>query len=856
MSAAHDRDRRGVGPAVSLVLLLSSASLLWVSDPSPAKIYVRVKVLEPAAAVRVTVGGFGHAGPTWWFDKIQVDLESGSWSEWTDVSRWPLHGRLNRAGGLAEWPTMKLTVGWRPARAPIQGTALEIELADAPDEAAVVHRFTERSASNSVAFLLPHPLREYKREFETGSAMTARHLAWAKEVTGGTSLRSKHFDVATTIWNHYDPALAATDVRTLGLLGFSIVNQAPAAVLREAAMKVIGKTWVYRADPEDVRQRWTRYVEEQLPRRFGRRNTEEDSEWLFANMDHLEIHDETMALSFKDVDPARTMAWFAEYLRAHRVSDADIGHPVGQTPYPIDLVEAKLPPTGADVATRRLFYYGAKFRQWWSAQRMRQTADLAKETLNGLRSSTMPSSHAFFGGWGPPHLGMSAATLDLFELGAQRSVDILSSEDWLGLNHMYGPGYTWTGAQSFEYLNALLRSAAGRQSIPLLSLITPSDDRYLNLKAYSSLAQGAKSFFFWTYGPTYIGTENYWSDLRSEYEGIARFMRALRKAENVLYPAAPVRDPVAILYSVSHDLWHADDPAAFVETRLTWHALRHLGVQPDFVREEEVEAGRLRDYKVVFFSGQCLTRAAAAALDAWVKGGGVLYLSAGAATRDEFYQPFIPPFGTAVWPADAAGKIVKQKHRYNERTDLPAIRPITTVTISAGATSARIPVIGYRLDLRPPAAGQLIATFENGAAAGVVSGYGKGRVIALGFLPMLAYGQLANFKPETLEERWRPEPRALVKLALEAARVTPVATPSVPVVEASLLTGPAGSVLVLVNYTYEPIADLRVDLRLPNLTASAQSIEGSRVIARQTPEGVQLELPLKWTDLILLPAAR
>jgi hypothetical protein len=52
-----------------------------------------------------------------------------------------------------------------------------------------------------------------------------------------------------------------------------------------------------------------------------------------------------------------------------------------------------------------------------------------------------------------------------------------------------------------------------------------------------------------------------------------------------------VRDQVAILYSVSHDIWHTDDPAAFAEKRLLWHALRHLHVQPDFLREEDVEAG-------------------------------------------------------------------------------------------------------------------------------------------------------------------------------------------------------------------------------------------------------------------------
>ena len=65
-----------------------------------------------------------------------------------------------------------------------------------------------------------------------------------------------------------------------------------------------------------------------------------------------------------------------------------------------------------------------------------------------------------------------------------------------------------------------------------------------------------------------------------------------------------------------------------------------------------------------------------------------------------------------------------------------------------------------------------------------------GEKFRLGFLPMLAYGQLANFKPTTLEEKWIAEPRDIVKMALDTAKITPVAKADVPVVETSLLTGP------------------------------------------------------------------
>src|SRR5690606_36836413 len=130
------------------------------------------------------------------------------------------------------------------------------------------------------------------------------------------------------------------------------------------------------------------------------------------------------------------------------------------------------------------------------------------------------------------------------------------------------------------------------------------DDRYLRLKAFSNIGQGGKSIFYWDFGPTYISTENYWSDLRSMYDGVAKINSALARSEYVLYEAKPVRDPVAILYSVSNDIWHTEDPASFVENRLLWHGLRHIQIQPDFLSEEDVSEGKLKDFKVLYITGQ------------------------------------------------------------------------------------------------------------------------------------------------------------------------------------------------------------------------------------------------------------
>ena len=685
--------------------------------------------------------------------------------------------------------------------------------------------------------------------------MTARHLAWAGDAAGGRPAELKKFTFITALWGHYDPALARQAIETLKLLGFNIVGNYDAAMLHRLGVKTYNSIWNYGPSPEAIDKSWARYRDGTLKAALA----SEGGRYATSEAAHYVLCDEIQTLDFRGAKPAELNGFFRDYLRARHIGDDQLGKPLGEVEYPAKAMFEKTLPRDADLPARRLLYHAAKFGHWWSARQVRYSADLIRATLPGMQIETLPSDHGFFNAWGPPHIGMSYRMLDLFELGAQRSVDQLSAEDWLGLNHMYGPHYTWTGAQSFGYFNAICRSAIAEAPAgqPMLQrgLITVSDDAYLRLKAFSALGQGVKSFFFWTFGPTYIGTENYWSDLRSEYDGIAKLGRTLQKAESILYPAQPVRDPVAILYSVSHDIWHSDSPAAFTEKRLLWHALRHLHVQPDFLREEDVEAGRLLDYKVLYVADWCVTRAASAKIDRWVKAGGVVYLSAGAATRDEFYEPYVPPYAASVWPADAAKQLKAESHTYNERIDLPTLRPLTTARVHMTGAPAEesfdLPVLGCQLPLRQDVANPFVR-FADGSPAGAVVGYGSGKVIGLGFLPMLAYGQGAGFKPVTLEEKWPDSPRRLVKLPLDAGNVTPVAQCDRPVVETSLLTGAEGSALILANYTYQPVSSLVIDLKLARPVTRATSTEGVEVQMEKTDGGIRLRLPLQWTDIVLL----
>src|SRR5687767_1908034 len=130
----------------SLVLFI--AALCLSPAARAADVFVRFKVLEPAGEkFTISAGGWRHADP-WYLPSASVEAAGGQWSPWLDVSKWPWHGKMRRAGGVAEWPAMSAAVSRVGGDGkPIAGSTLEVQLADKADEGAVVHRFTEKSGS-------------------------------------------------------------------------------------------------------------------------------------------------------------------------------------------------------------------------------------------------------------------------------------------------------------------------------------------------------------------------------------------------------------------------------------------------------------------------------------------------------------------------------------------------------------------------------------------------------------------------------------------------------------------------------------------------------------------------------------
>ena len=109
---------RGFHRIVQPRMLLALALLLSATSARAAAVFLRVRVTQPVLKeYTITAGGHRHANEPWSLPSQRIKVPGNDWSDWQDLSKWPWHGRASRAGGVAEWPSMSLSVqgGNQPA---------------------------------------------------------------------------------------------------------------------------------------------------------------------------------------------------------------------------------------------------------------------------------------------------------------------------------------------------------------------------------------------------------------------------------------------------------------------------------------------------------------------------------------------------------------------------------------------------------------------------------------------------------------------------------------------------------------------------------------------------------------------
>jgi len=776
-------------------------------------VFVRFRLRQPAAPFHVKLGGYIHV-ENWYIPaatfpkgaegKDGARIAAGAFSEWFDLGAHAgksLHGRKMRAGGVAEFPNVTAQFLVEPKAA---AREVEIELATEPDAAKVVKRWREKFEGDLTSFLVSPNLAGDAAELETAAEMTARRLRWAQEATGGVRHSPKRLILQTQFWSPQRRELNLQEAKVVSLLGFNVVGNMPEEVRAGfPEFRAPAASHDVPLGPETDRAAVGAAWEKLAPQFKGR--VQPGAPFNFQ--------DEVCARPPLGTNPG-AIRGFHEWLATEKLAPADLGVAKLEEVVPIETPEVlRERMKTKEAAARRIFYYTSRYRQHAATERLLWNSEELHARVGAeAMSSTLVADHPYFGGTG---LGMGMQTqnttwggwplaMDWFDVGRRRAVDIIGIEDWLGLQFMYGPGSTWEGFQLLGFQAAIFRSAS-RGKLPIITWITPSDERNLRLKAASALCQGSVNFFYWCYGPTATSTENYWSDQPGSYPGMAHLSRMLEFAEPVIAEGHPRPTKVALLYSLSSDLWQPFDYIHMLERRGLYFALIHDHYLVDFLTEEDIAAGRLADYRVLYTADPCISARAAERIAKWTSDGGTLVATCAAGSRNEFGEPssaLAATFGIA--PEITTDM---QPGAYKVRAGLNELAHRDQLKLPDG----ELGLIGLKVSVRAAAAGVHGTFAKDGAPALLGQKTGSGRAVYFAGTPGISYIKEAKFVPKALAEKWPAAHRqALTRYAAEAG-AAPLVRLSEPVVEAGIYDSPAGSALVLANFTYAPIPSLAVE---------------------------------------------
>ncbi len=524
-----------------------------------------------------------------------------------------------------------------------------------------------------------------------------------------------------------------------------------------------------------------------------------------------------------------------------------------------------------------MYYFSQRYRAWSIVAYFLKTTEIVHQHYPSNALSTQNfSDGAVYGA------NMYLQGNDYFDYFKNKALDLAMSEDW-----------TNAGAtrQLCGWNVALLRSATKYHNQPIHMYDIAYSSRRpveVKLKAMSNIAQGAKLLNIYAYSPRYTG-EAGWSEVPTMLPAVAELSREIGAAEQLLIDAMPVPAQTAIIYSIPTDIWSVGhDSSAGFERMYTYLALRHAQVAVDVISDEDARGSWLQGKKVAYLFGEQFDPAGVPTLTKWVQEGGTLVLGAGAASRDQFNQP-----------SDALDQALNIKRNplrrlWEGRGGLSMFETKGTVRLmnDAGRDAGQSDLIAASQSF-PAATGARVLARSGDDAMAVSMDVGKGRVVAVGFMPALSYVQQARTSFNETDAKEMVQPIGVVAATLKALDERFVNTPvqeiritrkeasgglpfrydpmvrefivapamkaklqqpvqlDAPLVEATLLEGQQGWVIPLANYTTTPIQKLTVTVRPSRASAQVQSSRAGPLQTQKQSDGsLRVELPLESTDFV------
>ncbi len=408
------------------------------------------------------------------------------------------------------------------------------------------------------------------------------------------------------------------------------------------------------------------------------------------------------------------------------------------------------------------------------------------------------------------------------------------TEDWLNLFGTY---------QLCAFQTAAMRmvTAPNNRQFGMYDILQGRSENEIRAKAFSHIGSGAKSLNFFAYGPHYASGDHSNRSVEA-LQAIRDISHTIGAYENTLLAAQPVRGDAAVLFSRTSDYWNYKNSVEGgnpfgVERSLLFLLLRHSGIRPDLLDEDRLSS-ELAKYPVLFAADSHIEAKNFEVIRDWVKQGGILYLGAGALSRDRYNAP-LPPL---VERGDLKLKKLTEKFLIQ---NLASMKPSEKVSFAGGT----LPLI---LGKQNVSGAKILATADGGENVLSVASLGKGKIIACGFFPGFSYVKNAQRTAKKMPSCWTEYPedgRNFMRLVLKETSAAPKITVSDYLVEPHLLEGPEGTLLVLANWSGAP---RRVTVSVKGNYRKAEGLR-SRISELKSENGVlTFQTELADSDIIAL----
>lgn len=399
----------------------------------------------------------------------------------------------------------------------------------------------------------------------------------------------------------------------------------------------------------------------------------------------------------------------------------------------------------------------------------------------------------------------------------------------------------------------------GTISVNVSPTVTPDDLRIWTWTALSRAAKGINYYAWYPMSTGYesggFGLNNLDGTITERAKTAGGIAAIVDRNQQLFLNARPPRAEVAVVYNpLAHFVGGRQRAAAYGgpqgevvsierDSLLGVHrALFPANVPLDFVHIDHLSAGKLRQYKLVIFPYPLmLPEASARTLNEYVREGGTLVAEARLAWNNEkgYASERIP--GLGLWEVMGARETAIETAPGGRTT----IR-WTSSDLPGFVSGTVLPARWYKETLEPASTGaKVVARFEDGAAAAVMSSYGKGKTLMLG-----------SYVSASAQSTPTPEAERFFRGVLQWAGVTfPVQVTGSPL-EVRYTESGDEMLLFVFNHGKGPAA-AKISLRRPPGVYRAVSlIDGSAVPVSRAVEGISLpvQLPVAGVQVLRLSA--